>query len=265
MYKLPNGLSVYHLNHKETDFVYKEIFLDQVYLQNGISLRDDAVVFDIGANIGLFTLFIKQRHPGTRIFAFEPSEAAFRCLEQNTRPYGKSVTIHQCGISDEDKDGVLTYYPNNSIISGFYGDVDEEIRFLKAYIKNYLVQEGKGDREPPPWYVELLVDDLVKRKREEPCRVRGISAIIDDAGIQRIDLLKIDAEKCEMDIISGITDDHWENIDQVVMEAHESKQVSRDQLCNLLESKGFSVSTEPQSPGDAVGVSCIYAVRHSLG
>ncbi|NIP41474.1 MAG: FkbM family methyltransferase, partial [candidate division Zixibacteria bacterium] len=139
-YILPNGLSVHHLNKQETDFVYEEIFKEQIYFQHGISLKENATVFDIGANIGLFTLFIKQKYPSARVYAFEPSEEAFQCLQRNTSPYATTVMIYQCGISNDDKESVLTFYPSNSIMSGFYGNLEEEKSFLQDYIKEHLVQ-----------------------------------------------------------------------------------------------------------------------------
>ena len=60
-YVLPNGLEIVHLNQYETDYVYKEIFEDQCYLRHGIRLQDGDTVVDIGANIGLFSLFVMSR------------------------------------------------------------------------------------------------------------------------------------------------------------------------------------------------------------
>ncbi len=60
-----------------------------------------------------------------------------------------------------------------------------------------------------------------------------------------------------MDIINGITDENWEKIDQVVMEAHEGEIVSVNQLCAMLESKGYQVKVEHNS----AGISNLYAIR----
>ncbi|MGH8689267.1 MAG: polyketide synthase dehydratase domain-containing protein, partial [Burkholderiales bacterium] len=60
-YVLPNGLEIVHLNRYETDYLYQEVFEDQSYLKHGIALPDGATVLDIGANIGLFSLFVLSR------------------------------------------------------------------------------------------------------------------------------------------------------------------------------------------------------------
>ncbi|MCF3996170.1 AMP-binding protein, partial [Pseudomonas aeruginosa] len=50
---LPSGHRVAGLNLNETEYVYQEIFVDEVYSRDGIVLPPDAVVLDVGANIGL--------------------------------------------------------------------------------------------------------------------------------------------------------------------------------------------------------------------
>ena len=138
MHQLPNGMSVYHLNQYETDFTYKEIFEDQIYFKCGISLEDDACIFDVGANIGLFTMFIKQEFPNAKVFAFEPVPELSRLLHLNITRYGPSVQIYQCGVYDEEKETSFTYYPNYSLMSGFYADLEADKQILSAGIRNLL-------------------------------------------------------------------------------------------------------------------------------
>src|SRR4030095_1781445 len=76
-YFLPNGLEIVHLNKYETDYLYKEIFEDESYLKNGIRLEDGDTVVDIGANIGLFSLFVMSRCRNPRILAFEPAPVVY--------------------------------------------------------------------------------------------------------------------------------------------------------------------------------------------
>ncbi|MEP6809604.1 MAG: polyketide synthase dehydratase domain-containing protein, partial [Chthoniobacterales bacterium] len=74
---LPNGLEVAHLNRHETDYLYQEIFEDQSYLRHDIQFADGDTVVDIGANIGLFSLFVLSRCENPEIFAYEPSPRVF--------------------------------------------------------------------------------------------------------------------------------------------------------------------------------------------
>ncbi|MCI0408682.1 MAG: AMP-binding protein, partial [Acidobacteria bacterium] len=69
-YELPNGMLISHQNKGESDFVYEEIFGRAGYLQHGIRLDEDACVMDVGANIGLFTLYVLEQAPAASIYAF---------------------------------------------------------------------------------------------------------------------------------------------------------------------------------------------------
>src|ERR1019366_45957 len=88
---LPNGLEVAHLNRHETEYVYGEIFDDDCYLRHGIELAGTPNVIDIGANIGLFSLFVRGRCPGASVYAFEPSPVAYRALKANCEAYGPGL------------------------------------------------------------------------------------------------------------------------------------------------------------------------------
>ena len=57
---LPNGDKLYYIDKLTALDVYDEIFNDNDYLKYGVEVKDRDVVFDIGANIGLFSLFISK-------------------------------------------------------------------------------------------------------------------------------------------------------------------------------------------------------------
>ena len=46
-------------------------------------VRDGDTLFDIGANIGLYTIYAALRHPGVRVIAFEPEYANLHLLRDN--------------------------------------------------------------------------------------------------------------------------------------------------------------------------------------
>ena len=47
------------------------------------SFKDGDIFFDVGANIGIYSLYCAAVHPKCRIFAFEPSPGNFKHLEKN--------------------------------------------------------------------------------------------------------------------------------------------------------------------------------------
>jgi hypothetical protein len=48
---------IYCINEVEARATLQEIFVDKLYLQEGISILAGDIVFDVGANVGIFALF----------------------------------------------------------------------------------------------------------------------------------------------------------------------------------------------------------------
>ncbi len=86
-YTLPDGQVIYHHQAYETDFVYKEIFVEQIYTKAFPDLPTNPCVIDAGANIGLFSLLIKQQFPQASIYTFEPSPLHFQLCQLNLKKF----------------------------------------------------------------------------------------------------------------------------------------------------------------------------------
>ncbi len=211
--QLADGLQVFSLNPDETRFVHGEVFGARCYLQHGIELRDGDCIFDVGANIGLASIFFSKQGRGLRIFAFEPSPAAYECLKSNVELHGANVRTFECGLSDKPGTAEFTYYPANSVMSGFHADLEQD----RATTKTFMVNSGFAPR-----HADLFLGSKFK-KETFPCRLRTLSDIIDEQGVARIDLLKVDVEKSEREVLSGIREEHWGLIRQIVVEVHDEE------------------------------------------
>jgi len=64
---------------------FEEIFARQIYQFR--SRREDPLILDGGANIGLATLYWKRLYPAARIVAFEPDPTIFQALARNCREW----------------------------------------------------------------------------------------------------------------------------------------------------------------------------------
>jgi FkbM family methyltransferase len=60
-----------------------EIWGEETYTAGFYTPRDGDVVFDVGANIGLFSVWIARSAPAVRVVAFEPFPENFAALERN--------------------------------------------------------------------------------------------------------------------------------------------------------------------------------------
>ncbi len=239
---LPNGLAINDINPYETAFVYNEVFVHETYLQNNVTLRPDACVFDIGANIGLFSLYIKTKCPTARVYAFEPAPVAFDCLQRNLGDYIPGFKAQQVAVTDQDGEAILGYYPGYSVISGLETNVEVDSNILVSGMTQYLMtHEGVESRSIDISAIEAIVSERLQAMERIPCQTRSISSLLREYQENYIDLLKIDAERSETLIVHGIAAEDWERIHQIVMEVHDRKTL--DLILPILYLHGFSVIT----------------------
>jgi 31-O-methyltransferase len=241
--QLADGLEVFSLNADETRFVHSEVFGARCYLQHGIKLRDGDCIFDVGANIGLASIFFSQERRDLRIFAFEPSPAAYECLKSNVEFHRANVQTFEFGLSSEPGIAEFTYYPANSVMSGFYADLEQD----RATTKTFMLNSGFTPR-----HADLFLGAKFK-KETFSCRLRTLSEIIDEQHVTRIDLLKVDVEKSEREVLAGIRDEHWGLIRQIVVEVHDQDGALAE-VQNKLALNGFEVHAEqdPQLKGTRI-------------
>ncbi len=260
-YKLPDHTEIAHLNQYETDYVYQEIFVDQAYLKHGITLNDGDCVVDVGANIGLFTLFVQQKCPHATVYAFEPSPPVYEILQTNARLYGAQVKTFNYGLSNETKKAQFTFYRHSSVFSSYYADAAQDEHAVKAVIRNMLRQQN-GALDPAA--LDKFTAELLAGRLESEtfvCQLKTLSSIITEQGIDQIDLLKIDVEKSELDILQGIEAEHWSIIKQIVMEVHDQAGSLVTQITRLLQCRGFEVVVDEEVLLQNSGLYNLYATR----
>ena len=256
---LPNNLLVAHLNRNETDYLYKEIFELQAYLRHGVTLNDGDCVFDVGANIGLFTLFVHQICHSPSVFAFEPNPVASKILQANVEANNLDVQIFDCGLSSRDSTATLTFFEGLSLFSGFHTDAETE----KSVVKTFMLNQHKQGQQGMEVLLEQA-DDLLREKfasRSFLVPVRTLSSIMAEKGISQIDLLKINAEKSEWEILKGIAESDWPKIRQLVLEV--DLEESLQSILDVLEQHGFEAVVEQDDLLAGTPLRYVYAVRPS--
>jgi FkbM family methyltransferase len=234
------------LNRHESDYLYDEIFVRRAYLRHGLTLSESEVVFDVGANIGVFSLFAAAECPTASVYAFEPLPPIFEKLERNTRRLAGRAHLFRCGLSDSAGEARFTYYPGYSTMSAVstYADTGAEKDFVKRQV---LSEQTKWHSDPG---MLKHLDDLLEYRFQErhfQCQLRRMSDVIDECALKRIDFLKIDVQRAELDVLEGIRGEHWPLIRQIAMEVHD-RSVSPggplQQVVENLRDGGFHVVTE---------------------
>ena len=233
------------IDHDEASFLYHEIFERQTYLQHGITLEnrkgvEPLTIVDIGANIGLFSLFVCQ-HPdstscGVEIVAVEPiipcchvfhrnMTQALELLESPSSVRLLNCAVGQSSCSDENT-VAFHYYPTNPGESTRNVAERTEQRRL---LYDAAVLAGKADMIPS--------DEMPAEISQ--CQIRSIQSICDELGLLKIDLLKIDVEGDEIEVLNSIGGEaYWSIIRQIVMEVHDIEERLVTAV-NLLTSHGY--------------------------
>lgn len=237
------------------------------YFQHGIRVGPGDIVFDVGANIGLFGLRTLQRCQGqVSVFAFEPIPAIFSALSANARRFGaERWQAFPFGLSSRRRNTRFVYYPASPAMSTSYPEVyGNNPGLLKRSV------QGTARNAPSAlWWMRLLPSAVCAliakslRAGGQPveCELRTISEVMADHGVPRIDLLKIDAEGEELEVLRGIEPDDWPKIRQVVVEVHDVDGRLSD-ITTLLREHGFhEVIIDKERAFDALPFCNVYATR----
>lgn len=238
------------LNRGETDFLYREIFVEGAYFRHGITLPRAPVVLDVGANIGMFSLRVGLAAPGARVIAVEPVAELAAAVRLNAELHGLDVTVLPTALGRGRGETSFTFYPHNSVMSGRYADAAQDAEVLRGYLLTgddagaESGDEGSGAEGRSRSLDRLVTDRLAARPRRVP--VTTLGNVIRDHDLTRVDLLKIDVEKAESEVLAGLDEETWERVEQVVVEVHDIEGRLAAVL-GLLRDRGFDV-THDQDP-----------------
>lgn len=254
--ELPNGMRVACLQKHEVHLVNREI---ESYFSNGSRIGPGDTVFDVGANIGLFSLAACQRgHDDLRVFAFEPVRALFDLLVRNVERNGLSGQVETLafGLSSEAKPVEFAFYPDAPVLSTAYPDEPADVDVMKDAVLNNIMYLDEAPLAlkclrwlPHPMRRRLVRFALERtlRPRTVTCDMRTISGFLRERQIERIDYLKIDVERAELDVLMGVDAQDWPKIRQAVVEVHDIEDRLRT-ITSLLSQGGLDRILVSQPP-----------------
>lgn len=228
--RLPNGLRVLQINPEETSLQYRNIFVDHEYLLNGISLAPGAVVLDVGANVGLASLFFYSLCPDATIFAFEPADLLFEALRANLAASGARGRAVHAAVGAAPGAATLRVYPRTTAMSSMYADASYDRHVTRVFLENC-------------GFSAADIEDMIRDRYacvDQRCEMTTVSAFLAQERLDRIDLLKINVEKAESDVLAGVAAPDWPKIQQVVMQVHDIGGRLETVRGELAE-RGFSV------------------------
>jgi FkbM family methyltransferase len=131
--------------------------------------KESLVIFDVGANIGEFSLACAEFFKESIIFAFEPDPKAMHCLQRNvhTRKLENRIACFPIALSNSNEKKRF-YIATDNADSSFVKPTKTSSQYLELE--------------------SMRLDDF-----------------LESADIKRVDLLKMDAEGHEPEVLSGFT------------------------------------------------------------
>jgi len=281
LFRLHGGIHVWNTpdSGSDTEFLYREIFERHCYEKHGVEVRDGDVIFDVGANVGMFGLSLIGRFRNLQIYFFEPVPRTYACLERNlaespAKAAHKLVPLN-IGLGTADAQTTIEFFPGAPSNSTLYstekhrdfGKVLDGVRFADMWRTNKLRAVLLAPFFPfrkrllGPAYDRVLASGIAI-----PCEVRTLGGILREHSVERIDLLKIDVEGAELDVLAGLEDSQWPLVRQLAMEIDPANKPHIPALLDRLRSFGFAqVAVESMFGGPSKlddPVACtVFAVR----
>ncbi|MEV7008170.1 FkbM family methyltransferase [Streptosporangium sp. NPDC051022] len=248
--RLPNGLEVTQVDPGEAALLYREIFVEKSYLRDDFPVTSPRVVFDIGANIGLASMFFKQCFPGAFVVAAEPGPDPYLALRENFARHVPGGVTHNVALAERGGVARFGYYPAAPAESGLYADPAGETELAKRLLMESGFTEPEAERFSRERHRLSYVE----------CRTVTLSELIRETGVDRIDLLKIDVEKSECDVLAGIEEPDWARIRETVIEVHDvDGRLAR--VLALLRGHGFQVRTCQENRLSGTDMHMLFATR----
>jgi len=291
--ELPDGTWVWAPNAVEAAILYHELAEESVYSRHGIDVADGDCIFDVGANIGLYSVLLARAYRRLRVFAFEPVAPVYALLERNLAPHqgDASIELFNCALGREATTAHGELDPSLSLAATLRPrDVARAARpdvSVQEFTRALLADLARSGQLPSRWaevlqrgfrspFTRMLSAAAVLafaarvrwraggglRKQRFTCQVRTLSDVIRDYGVQRIDVLKIDVEGSEWEVLAGMEPGLWPRVRQVVLEVHDvDGRVERVE--KLLHAQGFrtQVDQEDWAIHPLLGIYTVYAKR----
>jgi len=202
-----NNKKIYYRTSSSDMMLIYEILLKskykrEYYFPEGLKPK---VIFDIGGNIGITSIYLASLFPEALIYSFEPLKENFEILTKNTSQFN-NIEVFNFGLGV--KNGSFKLYLSDDIENyggvSFYSDVEGNMK--ESYSE---------------------------------CEVKNVNDVIKEIGVTSVDLIKIDTEGAEYDILTNINDEFLNKTSWITGELHGNRDF---ELLNYLNNLGFSIS-----------------------
>jgi FkbM family methyltransferase len=188
-------------NHPFLLYMTNSTFFENVHTPPDIQIEEDDVVVDIGANIGIVSIFAALRTK-KRVYAFEPSPENCEFLRRNILANGLgNVVVYNVAVCDKTKKQTRLYLGDSVGHSLIPAELKEEYTYVSSVTLRDIIENVVGE----------------------------------DIGF-----LKIDCEGCEGLIFLSTPIEYLRRVKKMEVEFHDvSSPLKHDVIQKILEEAGF--------------------------
>ena len=218
--KLPGGLRIFVNDNATLNINIPDHYLRREYMRHPNYVPGDGwVVLDVGAHVGIYSLWVSRLVGDGFVIAFEPNPVAYRWLISNIELNG-ATNIK-----------ALPYALGDEIMRERLYVAGENIG-ASSLIMNHIINSPAGKYSiVGEFVVPVVTMDYVIDKSME----------IVSRPVKHVDLVKVDVEGYEMRVLRGAERALREGlIDRFVIEVH-TDQVSTKDLVRYLANYGYTM------------------------
>jgi FkbM family methyltransferase len=174
---------------------FREMFAEVVesgcYLPSPeFRIKQSDTVLDIGANVGLFSIWVALNVPSAKVFAFEAASDNFQALAENVRGNRlKRISPQHYAVSDGNGSHVTLY-------RGFHGGVHS----IRPEYRNWNPSATRQTEKVPA----ITLEQILRRFK-----------------IKSVDYMKLDCEGAEYEILFSTPQQTLSRIRKIVGEYHD--------------------------------------------
>lgn len=165
---------------------FEQIFVRREYQSPNLPDAADAIV-DLGANVGLATVFFGLKYPAAKILSVEPEDSNFAAMSRNTAALGDRVRKEHAAVWIND--GFVNLHTE-----------DDAGAPLGAWGVQVSDQQGKSDRHS---------------------KCHTLTTLLDQAGFNTVDILKVDIEGAELEVFAQSATEWLPRINLIIIETHD--------------------------------------------